>query len=94
MLLGWSGHGHKACLTCNDDTPSKHVKGKVPYVGYRQFLPSNINLRKNKMFNGKVKRRHSPCKFNNEDILRQLSHVINDLLGKHKNLEALKESLS
>jgi len=40
-LSGWSGQGYKACLTCNEDTPSMRVINKVVYVGHRRFLAAN-----------------------------------------------------
>nr|GFA45160.1 hypothetical protein [Tanacetum cinerariifolium] len=37
-LSGWSGQGYKACPTCNEDTPSVRVLGKIGYVGRIRFL--------------------------------------------------------
>ena len=38
-LSGWSGQDYKACLTCNEDTPSLHIRAKNVYFGHRRFLP-------------------------------------------------------
>ena len=37
-LSGWSGQDYKACPTCNADTPSMHMIGKIVYVGHNVFF--------------------------------------------------------
>ncbi|KAI3723943.1 hypothetical protein L2E82_35705 [Cichorium intybus] len=67
-LSGWSGHGYKACPTCNEDTPSISVTNKIVCVGHRRFLAANHPLRKNLNFNGKQEIRPPPRQFSNADI--------------------------
>ena len=65
----WSGQGYKACLTCNEDTPSLLVRGKNVYFSYRRFLPMTHPMRQGKKFNGKVKKRPPLRRWNTEDML-------------------------
>ena len=44
-LSGWSDQGYKACLTCNEDTPSLRIRGKNVYFGHRRFLPMTHAMR-------------------------------------------------
>lgn len=90
MLSRWNEQGYKMCPTYNKDIPSKCVRGKVIYVGHRWFLASNSTLIKNTIFDSKIEKRPPPCRFSDEDILRHLSHVINDLLGKHEKYQSIK----
>ncbi|GKB58468.1 hypothetical protein Tco_0914654, partial [Tanacetum coccineum] len=53
-LSGWSGQGYKACLTCNKDTPSVRVLGKIAYVGRRRFLKKPHKWRRSLKFNGET----------------------------------------
>ncbi|GJR91163.1 uncharacterized protein Tco_0215174, partial [Tanacetum coccineum] len=50
-LSGWSGQGYLAFPTCNKDTPSTRVLGKIAYAGHRRFLPKKHRWRKDKSFN-------------------------------------------
>ncbi|XP_076895544.1 uncharacterized protein LOC143548193 [Bidens hawaiensis] len=40
-LSGWSTSGYKACLICNEDASSIHIRNKIAYVGHRRFLPQD-----------------------------------------------------
>ncbi|GKA97110.1 gag-pol polyprotein [Tanacetum coccineum] len=59
-LSKWSGQGYKACLTCNEDTPSTRVLGKTDYVGRRRFLKKPHKWRRSFDFNGEIKNRDPP----------------------------------
>jgi hypothetical protein len=82
-LSGWSGQGYLACPTCNVDTPSIHVQGKIAYVGHRRFLGPKHHWRKNKSFNGKDETRPAPRKLTKGIILSQLNKLTFNIPGKH-----------
>nr|XP_043615861.1 uncharacterized protein LOC122587759 [Erigeron canadensis] len=90
-LSGWSGQGYLACPTCNEDTPSTRVRGKISYVGHRRH-----KWRMNKNFNGKIETRRPPNDFSENDILSQLNKLPKLMPGKHpsyggKNLKRKRE---
>nr|GEW54478.1 hypothetical protein [Tanacetum cinerariifolium] len=74
-LSGWSGQGYKACLTCNEDTPSVRVLGKTPYVGHRRFLKKPHKWRRLLEFNAKIKDGDPLRKFNKDQIQTQLARL-------------------
>nr|GEY62561.1 hypothetical protein [Tanacetum cinerariifolium] len=43
-LSGWSGQGYKACPTCNEDTPSMRVLGKIAYDVTMKFNRLDHNV--------------------------------------------------
>lgn len=91
-LTGWSGQGYKACPTCNEDTSSCRVKGKIVYVGHRRFLPTKHHWRSSPLFNGKSERRDPPRRFNPAIVLRQLASIQIRKPGKHPRLRNVKIS--
>lgn len=91
-LSGWSGQGYKACPTCNEDTSSCRVKGKIVYVGHRRFLPTKHHWRSSPLFNGKSERRDPPRRFNPAIVLRQLASIQIRKPGKHPRLRNVKIS--
>ncbi|GJX96474.1 zinc finger, PHD-type containing protein [Tanacetum coccineum] len=82
-LSGWSGQGYKAYPTCNEDTPSTRVLGKTAYVGHRRFLKKPYKWRRSLDFNGEIKNRDPPPKFNQDDIMTQLARLPMRVKGKH-----------
>ncbi|KAL5581544.1 hypothetical protein UlMin_013986 [Ulmus minor] len=89
-LSGWSGQGYRACPTCNEDTPSMRVIGKMAYFGHRRFLPTNHHWRSNLQFDGRTERKRPPRRFSMTDILEQLRHVKIGIPGKHPNYGGVK----
>ena len=89
-LSRWSGYGYKACLTCNEDTPSMRIIGKTAYFGHRRFLPPNHRWHSNLDFDGRTERNRPPCRFSSVDIMDQLRHVRATILGKHPNNGGVK----
>ena len=59
-LSGWSGHGYKACPTCNADKPSVRSRSKTVYVGHRRWLLINLPYCRSKKFNGKLQKATVP----------------------------------
>nr|XP_043639226.1 uncharacterized protein LOC122610295 [Erigeron canadensis] len=82
-LSGWSGQGYMACPTCNKDTPSEPVIGKIEYVGHRIYLDKNHKWRKDKSFNGKWETRDPPGRITNDQIWEKLSNLPPRIPGKH-----------
>ncbi|GKA67502.1 hypothetical protein Tco_0767419 [Tanacetum coccineum] len=74
-LSGCSGQGYKACPTCNEDTPSTRVLGKTAYVGHKRFLKKPHKWRRSLDFNGEIEDGDPPRKFNQDDIMAQLSRL-------------------
>ncbi|XP_076918686.1 uncharacterized protein LOC143579188 [Bidens hawaiensis] len=74
-LSGWIGQGYKGCPTCNKDTPSFSVKGKVVYVGHRRFLHRTHKWRDSLLFNGKKEKKGRPKQLSSEEIIKQLDKV-------------------
>ncbi|KAJ9535763.1 hypothetical protein OSB04_un001077 [Centaurea solstitialis] len=91
-LSGWSGQGYLACPTCNVDTPSIPVQGKISYVGHRRFLGSKHHWRKDKSFNGKDETRPYPRKLTKSVILSQLKKLTFNIPGKHALYGARREN--
>ncbi|KAL5538476.1 hypothetical protein UlMin_035499 [Ulmus minor] len=89
-LSGWSGQAHKACPTCNEDTPSMRVIGKTAYFGHRRFLPSTHRWRSNIDFDGRTERKRPPRRFSSVDIMDQLRCVKTTIPGKHPNYGGVK----
>ncbi|KAM6543801.1 hypothetical protein CsatB_008248 [Cannabis sativa] len=89
-LSGWSGQGYKACPTCNEDTTSIRVIGKTSYVCHRRFLPSNLAMRRDTRFDGKVERRPPPRRFTCEEILSQVNTLEPQIPGHHENFGGVK----
>ncbi|XP_062120517.1 uncharacterized protein LOC133834781 [Humulus lupulus] len=69
MMSGRSTKGYKACPTCNEETPSKKIRSKIAYIGYRRFLPRDDEMRNSKKFDGQIERRGPPRKLTTENIL-------------------------
>nr|GEX91308.1 hypothetical protein [Tanacetum cinerariifolium] len=74
-LSGWSGQGYKACLTCNEDTPSIRVLGKTAYVGHRRFLKKPLKWMRSLEFNGEIEDGDPPRKFDRDQIQAQLARL-------------------
>ena len=89
-LSGWSGQGYKVCPTCNEDTPSMRVIGKIAYFGHRRFLPSTHRWRSNLDFDGRTERKRPPRRFSSVDIMDQLRRVKTTIPGKHPNYRGVK----
>ncbi|GJX69781.1 CACTA transposable element [Tanacetum coccineum] len=84
-LSGWSGQGYLACLTCNKDTPSAKVIGKIVYVGHRKFLRLRHTMRMKMTFNGKIDMTPIPKTLTNADIMNQLRVLPRRVPGKHSS---------
>ncbi|GKA15451.1 zinc finger, PHD-type containing protein [Tanacetum coccineum] len=89
-LSGWSRQGYKACPTCNEDTPSMHVLGKITYVGHRRFLKKPYKWRRSLDFNGKTEDGDPPRKFNRDQIMAQLARLPTRVKGKHPRYGGVK----
>ncbi|KAL5581895.1 hypothetical protein UlMin_014337 [Ulmus minor] len=89
-LSGWSGQGYKACPTCNEDTPSMRIIGKIAYFGHRRFLPSTHCWRSNLDFDGRTEKKRPPRMFSSVDIMDQLRRVKTTIPGKHPNYGGVK----
>ena len=89
-LYGWSGQEYKACLTCNEDTPSMQVIKKTVYFGHRHFLVTNHYWHSNLHFDGHTNRKPPPYKFSSSDIMDKLHLVQASILGKHPNYRGVK----
>ncbi|GJY18727.1 copia protein [Tanacetum coccineum] len=89
-VLMWSRQSYKACLSCNENTPSECVISKTTYVGHRRFLKKPHKWRKSLAFNGKTDDRDSPRKFNRDDILNQLNILPTREKGKHPDYRGVK----
>nr|GEW45540.1 hypothetical protein [Tanacetum cinerariifolium] len=77
-LSGWSGQGYLACPTCNKDTPSAKVRGKIIYVGHRKFLRIRHTMRMKRTFNEywpTLQLKH------NLDVMYIEKNVLESLLG-------------
>ncbi|GJY83590.1 CACTA transposable element [Tanacetum coccineum] len=81
-LSGWSGQGYLACPTCNKDTPSTRVLGKIAYDGHRRFLPKKHRWRKDKSFNGMDDTSDPPETLSNANILDQLARLPQKNIGE------------
>ena len=90
----WSGQGYKACITCNEETPSVRGRSKTQYVGHRRWLPMNHAFRKNLKFNGHVEKRRPPVQLTTTDILLQLQQVADKTPGKHSQFGGKKRKRS
>nr|GEY65220.1 hypothetical protein [Tanacetum cinerariifolium] len=86
-LSGCSGQGYKACHTCNKDTPSMRVLGKIAYVGHKGFLTNPYKWRRSLDFNGKTEDGDPPRKFDRDQIMDQLSRLPIRVKGKHPSPE-------
>nr|GEV24959.1 hypothetical protein [Tanacetum cinerariifolium] len=94
-LSGWSRQGYKACLTCNEDTPSVRVLGKA-YVGHRRFLKKPHKWRRSLEFNGEIEDRDPPRKFDQDQIQAQLARLpthVKDIMHIKNVLEAILNTL-
>ncbi|GJT55618.1 gag-pol polyprotein [Tanacetum coccineum] len=89
-LSGWSGQGYKACPTCNKDTPYVCVLGKIAYVGHRRFLKKPHKWRMSLEFNGEIKNRDPPRKFDRDQIQAQLAKLPTRVKGKHPSYGGVK----
>ncbi|GKE27599.1 zinc finger, PHD-type containing protein [Tanacetum coccineum] len=89
-LSGWSGQGYKACLTCNEDTPSVRVLSKTAYVGHKRFLKKPHKWRSLREFNGQTDNRDPPKEFGHDEILAQLDRLPTRLTGKHPSYGDVK----
>ncbi|GKE65186.1 zinc finger, PHD-type containing protein, partial [Tanacetum coccineum] len=78
-----SRHGYKACPTCNEDTPSTRVLGKIAYVGHIRFLKNPHKRRRSLDFNVEIKDEDPPRKFNRDDNMAQLARLPMRVKGKH-----------
>ncbi|GJX96869.1 hypothetical protein Tco_0352667, partial [Tanacetum coccineum] len=74
-VSGWSGQGYWACPTCNEDTPSVRVLGKIAYVGHRRFLKKRHKWRSLLDFNGQIKDGDPLREFSHDAIKTQLARL-------------------
>nr|GFA11498.1 hypothetical protein [Tanacetum cinerariifolium] len=84
-LSGWSGQGYLTCPTCNKDTPSAKVRGKIVYVGHRKFLRIRHTMIMKRTFNGKIDMTPIPKTLTNADIMNQLRVLSRHVPGKHSS---------
>ncbi|GJT23255.1 reverse transcriptase domain-containing protein [Tanacetum coccineum] len=89
-LSGWSGQGYRACPTCNEDTPSVRVLGKIAYVGHRRFLKKPHKWRRSLEFNGETENEDPPNEFNRDAIMTQLARLPTRVKGKHPRFGGVK----
>ena len=89
-LSRWSGQGYRACLACNEDTPSMQVVGKITYFVHCHFLTTNHHWRSNIQFDGLTERKRPPCRFSSTYIIEQLHRVKIGIPGKHPNYGGVK----
>ncbi|KAL3513702.1 hypothetical protein ACH5RR_026419 [Cinchona calisaya] len=83
MLSGWSTKGHFACPVCMNDTFSEYLpfSRKLCYMGYRRFLSSNHQWRKDKKnFNGKIEIRGPVVPKSGYEILNEVQ-MLNDAMN-------------
>ncbi|XP_023736641.1 uncharacterized protein LOC111884567 [Lactuca sativa] len=90
-LSGWSGQWYRACLTCNEETPSYCVVNKVVYIGNLQILDADDQLRMSLKFHGQPETRSSPRNFTNEDMHKQLVRLL--LHKRVHHPKTLKENM-
>ena len=76
-LFRWSGHGYKACPTCNEDTPSMRLIEKNSLFWSSSFPANNHHWWSNLQFDGRTKRKRPPHIFSMTNILEQLCHLKN-----------------
>nr|GEX41660.1 hypothetical protein [Tanacetum cinerariifolium] len=81
----WSGQGYLACPTCNKDTSSAKVRGKIVYVGHRKFLRIRHTMRMKRTFNGKIDMTPIPKTLTNADIMNQLRVLPRRVPRKHSS---------
>nr|GEW45539.1 hypothetical protein [Tanacetum cinerariifolium] len=84
-LSRWFGQGYLTCLTCNKDTQSAKVRGKIVYVGHRKFLRIRHTRRMKRTFNGKIDMTPIPKTLTNADIMNQLRLLPRRVTGKHSS---------
>ncbi|GJT74226.1 hypothetical protein Tco_1040951 [Tanacetum coccineum] len=89
-LSGWSGQGYLACPTCNKDTPSVCVLGKIAYVSHIKFLKKPHKWRRSLEFNGEIEDGDPPRKFNRDQIQAQLARLPMRVKGKHSSYGVVK----
>ncbi|GKE65856.1 hypothetical protein Tco_1520017 [Tanacetum coccineum] len=89
-LSGWNGQGYKACPTCNEDTPSMRVLGKIDYVGHRRFLKKPYKWRRSLDFYGETEDGDPPRKFDRDQIMAQLARLPTRVKGKHPRYRGVK----
>ncbi|GJW41453.1 zinc finger, PHD-type containing protein [Tanacetum coccineum] len=82
--------GYKACLTCNEDTPSVRVLGKTAYVGHRRFLKKPYKWRRSLEFNGETENGDPPREFSRDAIMTQLARLPTRVKGKHPRFGGVK----
>nr|GEW68332.1 hypothetical protein [Tanacetum cinerariifolium] len=90
-LSGWFWQGYLACPTCNKDTPSAKVRGKIVYVGHRKFLRIRHTMRMKRTFNGKIDMTPIPKALTNANIMNQLRICAQKLM--QQDMEKAKEQL-
>ncbi|GJY85907.1 uncharacterized protein Tco_0499933 [Tanacetum coccineum] len=88
-LFGWGGQGYLPCPTCNKDTPSTRVLGKITYAGHRRFLPKNHHWRNDKKFNGMDDTTDPTETFNSANILDQLARLPQKIPVKHPDFRLI-----
>ncbi|GJR99000.1 protein kinase, ATP binding site-containing protein [Tanacetum coccineum] len=89
-LSGWSGQGYRACPTCNEDTSSVRVLGKIAYVGHRRFLKKPHKWKRLLEFNGEMENGDPPRKFDRDQIQAQLARLPTHVKGKHPSYGGVK----
>ena len=82
-LSGWSTKGYQESPTCKEDRSSLKIKGKLPFMGHRCYLPSTHNWRKSKKHNGKLERIPSLVVMNGDEIVEQVNSLNFAILNKH-----------
>ncbi|GKB94840.1 hypothetical protein Tco_0980977, partial [Tanacetum coccineum] len=90
VCLGGVAKVTKACPTCNKDTPSVRVLGKIAYVGHIRFLKKPHKWRRSLEFNGEIEDEDPPRKFDRDQIQAQLARLPTRVKGKHPSYGGVK----
>ncbi|TYK14781.1 uncharacterized protein E5676_scaffold1610G00210 [Cucumis melo var. makuwa] len=75
-LLGWSTKRYQTSPICMGDRSSFGIRGRISFMGHRQYLPDNHVWRRSRLHDGKVERRAPPVVMNGHEILEQLEDEI------------------
>ncbi|KAL5579995.1 hypothetical protein UlMin_012437 [Ulmus minor] len=92
---GWSTQGKLACPVCLEDTRHMSIRGKQCYMGHQCFLEAKHPWRNRKDFDGTIKVRPPPHRFESSHILAQLDAISPRQPGKApSNLSWKRKRLS
>ncbi|KAM6545672.1 hypothetical protein CsatB_026408 [Cannabis sativa] len=88
-VSGYSTQGYKACPVCEDDTSSFRVRGKISYMGHRQYLCVEHQWRNDKEYDGTIETRNPPQELTSDEILTKLDGMWKCRSGK--NVDIVKD---